>query len=147
VLDSIKADLKTAMRAKDKPRLTAIRAILAEVTNADKAGKPTKGDQPMYNLLQKQINSSKAAIEQCREAKREDLIAKETEQLEILQSYLEQIPVVAHEKLDSIVTSVVQKLEQDGQKVAVGPVMGKVMGLLAKKPFDTTYLKSKVEEA
>ncbi|KAF2877655.1 Yqey-like protein-domain-containing protein [Massariosphaeria phaeospora] len=144
VIPRLKADLKDAMRAKDKPRLDVIRAILAEITNASKTAKPISSDARLYSLLQKQINAARSAIDEFSNAKRDDLVEKEQGQLKILKDYTQEIPTVSAEEMDRIVADVVQRL--DKSEVKFGPIMGKVMGAMSPRPCDLDLLRGKIEE-
>jgi uncharacterized protein YqeY len=145
VLSRLQSDLKTAMRAKNKPALNTIRALQAEIINASKTAKPITTDGTFYSLIQKQIKSSSTAIEEFQKAKREDLVAKEQEQLDILKKYADDIPKVAESEIDELVKSVVEKLEEG--KRTFGAVMGKVIGGIMGRPVDLEYVTRKIEEA
>ena len=125
VLPRLQSDLKTAMRAKNKPALNTIRALQAEI--------------------QKQIKSSSASIEEFRNAKREDLVEKEQAQLDVLNGYAKEIPTVEESEIDALVNSAVEGLEQG--KRNVGAVMGKVMAGVKGRPFDLEYITKKIQEA
>lgn len=145
VLSSLQSDLKTAMRAKKKPALNVIRGLQAEIINASKTAKPIETDAAFYSLLQKRIKSASTAIEEFQQAKREDLVAKEEEQVEVLKSFVDRIPKVAETEIDELVKGALEKLEEG--KRNVGSVMGKVMGGIKGRPVDTGYLTKKIEEA
>ncbi|KAF1828520.1 GatB/YqeY domain-containing protein [Decorospora gaudefroyi] len=145
VLPRLQSDLKTAMRSKNKPALNTIRALQAEIINASKTAKPITTDGHLYSLLQKQIKSSTTAIHEFRNAKREDLVEKEQQQLDVLKAYADEIPKVAESEVDALVKSAVEGLEE--AKRSFGPVMGKVMGGVKGRPFDLEYVTKKIEEA
>src|ERR1051326_7942459 len=50
-LSRLREDLKTAMRAKDAARLSVLRAVLANITNASKTNAPVKDDLALLALL------------------------------------------------------------------------------------------------
>jgi uncharacterized protein YqeY len=144
VLPRLQADLKAAMRAKNKPTLNVIRALQAEIINASKTAKPIETDGALYSLVQKHIKSSTASIEEFTAAKREDLVSKEQEQLDVLNKYADEIPKVAESELDTIISTVVAEL-QEGKRT-FGSVMGKVMGAIKGRPHDIEYVQRKIEE-
>jgi uncharacterized protein YqeY len=144
VLPRLQSDLKMAMRAKNKPALNVIRALQAEIINASKTAKPIETDGALYALVQKQIKSSSAAIDEFTAAKRDDLISKEQEQLNVLRKYSDEIPKVAESEVDSIIGTVVAEL-QEGKKT-FGSIMGKVMGAIKGRPYDIDYVQRKIEE-
>lgn len=143
VLSTLQPDLKAALRSKDKPRLTVLRSLLAEITNASKTPKPIDTDSHFYNLLQKQIKSSNAAVDEFAAASREDLVDKERSQLKVLEEYAARIPTVAEDEVEAVVREVVQQL---GDKAKVGSVMGRALGKMGGRPVDAEMVKRKVEE-
>jgi uncharacterized protein YqeY len=145
VLSRLQSDLKTAMRSKNKPALNTIRALQAEIINASKTAKPITSDGALYSVIQKQIKSSQASIDEFRGAKREDLVEKEQQQLDVLKGYAEEIPTVAESEVDSLIKSVVAGLEEG--KRSFGSVMGRVMGGIKGRPFDMEYVTKKIQEA
>ncbi|KAI4908571.1 Altered inheritance of mitochondria protein 41 mitochondrial [Alternaria infectoria] len=145
VLPRLQSDLKTAMRAKNKPALNTIRALQAEIINASKTAKPIETDGALYSLVQKQIKASSASIEEFRNAKREDLVEKEQAHLDVLKGYAQEIPLVENSEVDALVKSVIDGLEEG--KRSFGSVMGKVMGGLKGRPFDLEYVTKKIQEA
>lgn len=145
VLPRLQADLKNAMRSKNKPALNTIRALQAEIINASKTAKPITTDGALYSLIQKQIKSSSASIEEFRNAKREDLVEKEQAQLDVLKRYAGEIPTVGESEIDALVKSVLEGLEEG--KRSAGSVMGKVMGSIKGRPVDLEYVTKKIQEA
>ncbi|KAJ4360444.1 uncharacterized protein N0V89_001007 [Didymosphaeria variabile] len=143
ILSTLKPELMTAMRSKDKPRLTVLRALLAEITNASKTSKPISSDATLFSLLSKQIKASQAAVDEFANAKREDLVEKEREQLLVLEGYLNQIEVVGEDEVRNVAEEVAGGL---GAGAKVGPVMGKVMGKFGGRPVDSDLVKRVVEE-
>lgn len=144
VLPRLQSDLKTAMRAKNKPALNVIRALQAEIINASKTAKPIENDGTFYALVQKKIKEANATIEECTAAKREDLVEKEQAHLDVLKKYAEDIPKVPEAELNSIIDQAVAGFEE--AKRAYGPIMGKVMGAIKGRPHDIEYVQKKVEE-
>jgi uncharacterized protein YqeY len=144
---SLQSELKNAMRAKDKPRLSTIRALLAEITNASKTAKPIENDTTLYALLAKQIKASNSAVEEFEKAKREDLVEKERAQLSVLEELQGKIAVVSDEEIESAVREVLKQVQEKSKgDVNAGAVMGRVMGRL-HGPVDADAVRTKVEEA
>jgi len=148
---SLQSELKNAMRAKDKPRLSTLRALLAEITNASKTAKPIENDASLYALLSKHVKASNSALEEFEKAKREDLVEKERAQLSVLEELKGKIQVVGEEEIESVVRDVVKQLQEANEKQAkkadvnVGAVMGRAVGRLVG-PVDMDAVKSKVAE-
>ncbi|KAF1980143.1 altered inheritance of mitochondria protein 41, mitochondrial [Bimuria novae-zelandiae CBS 107.79] len=142
VLSTFQPELKLAMRAKDKPRLTVLRALLAEITNASKTPKPVSNDAALFSLLSKQIKASQGALQEFEAAKREDLVEKERGQLSILEGYLAQIETVKEVEIRAMAEEAVGGM----QGAKAGQVMGKVMGKISGRPVDSDVVKKIVEE-
>ncbi|KAI8961676.1 GatB/YqeY domain-containing protein [Daldinia sp. FL1419] len=88
LLQKIKGDLKTAMRAKDAPRLTAIRSVLSAVLNASKTATPITTDAQVVALLRRTQRASDDAAAEFQAAGRQDLVDKERAQSSILGEYV-----------------------------------------------------------
>lgn len=145
VLPRLQADLKAALRAKNKPALSTIRSLQAEIINASKTAKPIETDGALYSLIQKQIKGITTAIEEFHAAKRDDLVQKEQAQLDVLQKYRDEIPKVEKSEVDEMIESAVKAVE--GAKANFGQIMGKVMGALKGRPADMEYISQKINEA
>jgi uncharacterized protein YqeY len=149
ILPRLKSDLKDAMRAKDKPRLNVLRALMAEITNASKTAKPVDSDSKLLVLLKKQIASSEKAVAEFESAKREDLVEKERGQIQLMQAYVDEIPVLSKQEVDSLVDEVVAELrgdaKEEGWKPAFGALMKGVMAKIAGRPVDQSYVTEKTK--
>ncbi|KAI1658420.1 GatB/YqeY domain-containing protein [Daldinia decipiens] len=88
LLQKIKGDLKAAMRAKDAPRLNAIRSVLSAVLNASKTASPITTDAQLVALLRKSQRASDDAAAEFQAAGRQDLVDKERTQVAILGEYV-----------------------------------------------------------
>ncbi|KAH7120942.1 Yqey-like protein-domain-containing protein [Dendryphion nanum] len=145
ILSRLRTDLKNAMRSKDTPRLNVLRALLAEITNASKTSKPIENDALLYGLLNKQIASSEKAVEEFANAKREDLVEKEQNQMNVLKGLKEEIPSLSREETDRIIASIVEVLKTEGN-LNQGRVMKGVFEQLSGKVYDSKYVAEKVKE-
>ncbi|KAK0650969.1 Altered inheritance of mitochondria protein 41 [Lasiodiplodia hormozganensis] len=131
ILSRLREDMKTAMRAKDSARLTVVRSVLNDITNASKTDKPISDDMLLRSLLLKKINQSKDAAQQFRDAKREDLAEKEDSSANVMKDYVGEIEeaaggVVAADELQRAVKETIENW-QDGKPV-VGKVLAKITG-------------------
>ena len=127
LVDQINADIKTAMKAKDRDKLNTVRAIKSEVLKeATKDGSGNEiEDAVVVKILQKLLKQRKDSAALYIDQGREDLASEEIVQADILSTYL---PEMMSE--GDILTAVVALIEQLG---ATGPKdMGKVMGVATK---------------
>ncbi len=128
--DSLKArlqnDLKTAMKEKDPPRRDAIRLIISEVKSKEIELQRELNGEEEIRLLQTQAKQRNDSIEQFRSGGRDDLVAREQLQLDIIESYLPS--QMSDQELRAFVEQGVSETGAEGPKD-----MGKVMALLSKR--------------
>ena len=118
--DRITEDMKAAMRAKEADRLLTIRGLLAAVTQKEVDERVVVDDVALVAIVDKLIKQRKDSISQFGAAGRDDLVAKETAELAVLQAYLPER--LSAEAVAEKVASIVAELG------ATGPAdMGKVM--------------------
>ena len=86
--DRITDDMKGAMRAKDAPRLLAIRGLLAAVKQREVDERIVLDDAAVVAILDKLVKQRKDSIEQFTAGGRQDLVDKEKVELQVLESYL-----------------------------------------------------------
>jgi len=123
IKQQINDDVKVAMRARDKERLSALRMILAAIKQKEVDARIELDDPQTLAVLDKMTKQHRESISQYQQAGRDDLVQKETFELEIVQSYLP-APLTDME-IDELIRSV---LEETGATTMQD--MGKVMGLL-----------------
>jgi uncharacterized protein YqeY len=91
--DRLQADLKDAMRSKDEVRKSAIRSVIAAIkqaeTELDASGqRRTLEDRDILALIAKQAKQRRESIEEFEKGGRDDLVAQEQADLDILESYM-----------------------------------------------------------
>ncbi len=89
--DQLNEDLKTAMKAKDENRVSAIRMLKAAISNfelarAKDAQPPTEADY--LGVVEKQVKQRRESIELYKQGNRPELAAKEEAEIAALQGYL-----------------------------------------------------------
>ncbi len=128
LVDKINEDIKTAMRAKDRHTLDALRsikaALLLEGTKA--AGGDGVPDDVSNKLLQKMRKQRAEAAAIYHEQGRQDLAGDEEQQAEVIGRYLPE--AMSEDELRAAVKDIVAKVG------ATSPAdMGKVMGVASKE--------------
>lgn len=121
-------DIKSAMLAKNKEELTALRSVksLILLAETEKGGSGDINQEVENKLLMKAAKQRKESAEIFQKEGREDLAKKELFELEVISRYL---PKQLSE--DEIAAEVKKIIEQVGAK---GPQdMGKVMGTATKQ--------------
>lgn len=86
----INDDTREAMRARDKERVAALRMILAAVKQKEVDSRTELDDAGVLAVLEKMARQHQDAIEQFRSAGRQDLVEKESFELEVVRAYLPQ---------------------------------------------------------
>ena len=86
--DRITEEMKTAMRAGAKERLATIRLALAAIKQREVDERITLDDSQVLAGLEKRIKQRREAITQFESGGRADLVAKETAEIAVLQTYL-----------------------------------------------------------
>jgi uncharacterized protein len=124
--DRITEDMKTAMRAKDAPRLLTIRGLLAACKQREVDERIVLDDAAVVAIIDKLIKQRKDSITQFAAANRTDLVDKEAAELLVLEGYLPQR--LGADQIASEVAAIVAELG------AAGPGdMGKVMGVVKSR--------------
>lgn len=86
----IQDDMKAAMRAQDKARLATIRLILAALKQREVDERKVLGDADVLAILDKMIKQRRESIAQYESGGRADLVAQETAEIAVIQTYLPQ---------------------------------------------------------
>ncbi|HSC63209.1 MAG TPA: GatB/YqeY domain-containing protein [Caldimonas sp.] len=118
--DRITDDMKAAMRAKDAPRLLAIRGLLAAIKQREVDERIVLDDAAVVAIVDKLVKQRKDSIEQFTAGGRQDLVDKEQAELQVLASYLP-----ARLGADEIAAEVAALVAETGASSAAD--MGKVM--------------------
>jgi uncharacterized protein YqeY len=88
--DRITEDMKAAMRAKDSARLSAVRMLLAAIKQREVDERVVLDDAAVVAVVDKLIKQRKDSVAAFAQAGRDDLVAKESAELQVLQAYLPQ---------------------------------------------------------
>ena len=119
----IQDEIKTAMKAKDREKLEALRSIKSAIMLAktEKGARTELGRDDEVKLLQRLLKQRKEAASIFTEQGREDLAAVEQQQSEIIQSFLPEAMVEAELRL--LIQAVIDQVGATSQK-DIGKVMG-----------------------
>ena len=124
--DRITEDMKAAMRAKDSERLGTIRMITAAIKQREVDERITLDDTQVLSVLEKMIKMRKESVAQFQSGGREDLVARENKEIELLQTYLP--AQLSDSELDGLIA---QSIAESGATSIKD--MGKAMALLKQK--------------
>jgi uncharacterized protein YqeY len=119
----ITGDMKSAMKAKDRHALKAVRMILEAIKQKEIDERIELDDAQVMTVIQKMVKQRKDSISQFSDAGRSDLVEIEEAELETINNYMpEQLS-------DEEVASVVDKAINDSGANSMKD-MGKLMGML-----------------
>ncbi|CCU84090.1 conserved hypothetical protein [Mesotoga infera] len=90
--DRIQQDMKEAMKARDSLKTNTLRSVISSVkmylASSEEARSGELTDEIVIGLVRKEAKKREESIEAYRKAERDDLVQSESEELEILKSYL-----------------------------------------------------------
>jgi uncharacterized protein YqeY len=81
-------DVKTAMRAHEREQLATLRLVTAAIKQKEVDERIDLNDEQVLAVLDKMVKQRRESIEQYEKAEREDLVAKERIELDLIQTYL-----------------------------------------------------------
>ena len=127
LFDQISEDIKAAMLAKDKVKLSALRNVKKLFLEAKTApgASDTLTDEAALKIIQKLVKQGKDAAQIYLEQNRQDLADEELGQVQVMETYLPR--QLSAGELESELKRIIAQLGVSGPKD-----MGKVMGVAAK---------------
>ena len=121
--ERLEDDIRQAMRDRAKERLEALRFLKSVVQATEKTRGSTLDDPAMLEVVSKQVNDRRESIRMFEQGGRADLVAKESAELAVLETYLP--PQLSREELTQLVKDIIQDVG-----AATARDKGKVMGRL-----------------
>ena len=124
--DRITAAMKDAMRAKDAPRLSTIRLLLAAIKQREVDERKSLADADVVAVVEKMVKQRRESIAQFEAGNRKDLADAERAEQAILEAYLPQR--MSDAEVDAAVDAAVAAARAAG--VAGPALIGKAMATL-----------------
>ena len=126
--DRLRADLNTAMRARDQVRMRALRMALTSITNEEVAGTSARdlSDEEIVKVLTREAKKRREAAEAFGAAGREEQAAAERAEGDVLAAYLP--AQLGDEELAALVGDAITETGAAGMKS-----MGQVMKVLTPR--------------
>lgn len=121
--EKITEDMKSALRARETQRLSAIRLLLSAIKQREIDERIELTDADVLAIIDKQIKQRRDSITQYQAANRRDLVDSETFELNLLASYM---PAQLSEA--EVGEEIARVIAETGARTM--PDMGKVMSLL-----------------
>jgi uncharacterized protein YqeY len=122
----ITEDMKSAMRAGEKDRLSCIRMLQAGIQQREVDERVELGDAEVLAVIDKMIKQRKESAAQFQAGNRADLVAKESAEIALLSGYLP--AQLGAAELDAMIKDAIASTGAATMKD-----MGKVMGVLKPK--------------
>ena len=139
--DKVSADITAAMKAKDAPRLSALRMMKAAMMNKGVEKGRNLEDAEVLQVISSLVKQRRDSIEQFSKAGRIDLVEKETAEVAVLEAYLP--PAATAEEIDAAVAAAIAETGAASPK-DIGRVMKAVMPKLAGKNADGRTISESV---
>ena len=124
--ERIQADMKAAMKERDRKRVGALRMLAAALKNGEiEAARPLTEEEELV-ILRRQLKQREESAEAFSRAGREGRAASESAEAEIVREYLPEPPSTG--ELEEIVDRAMRETGATGMK-DMGAVMGRAMAL------------------
>ena len=135
IKEKINDEYKTALKSKDKNKISTYRLILSgikdlDISNRSGPNKKETDDEDIKKLLKKMIKQRNESVEIYKKNKREDLLKIEQGEIDLLSTYLPK--QLSEEETKKICSEAILKVGAQSIKD-----MGKVMGELKKNYSDS----------
>jgi uncharacterized protein YqeY len=140
--NKIESDIIEAMRSRDQGRLDALRFLKSVILAAEKSRGETLDEESLLQVITKQVNDRRESIRMFQEGNRQDLVAKESAELAVLQVYLP--PQLSQEELAQLVRRTIEEVGAATVRDK-GRVMGRLMPQVRGKA-DGAEVNALVEE-
>lgn len=141
MIDKVKAEIKEAMKARDRERLAALKMLSAELQNAKIDRGEAFDESDAEAVVKREVKKRKDSIEAYNNAGRQELAEKEKQEMEVLMDFMpeqmseDQIAMLADEAI----------AEMNASMADMGKVIGAVMGK-SKGAADGSLVSKVVKE-
>ena len=112
-LEKLTADVKTAMKAGEKDKLTVLRMIISDIKKKVEA-EGELSDEAELAVLQKAVKTRNDTIDQATAAGRDEIAANERKEIEMIQGYLPK--QMTPEEVDEKVREIAAEIGFEGPK-------------------------------
>ena len=127
--EQLTSDMKEAMKSGDKVKLEAIRMVISAIKYKETEDRSKPVDDPVIlQLLKTMAKQRKESIDQFTKGGRQDLVDKETAELQIIESYMPK--QASKEEVEKVVMEVIAAVGATSAK-DIGRVMKESLAKLA----------------
>ena len=141
--EQIIGDMTAAMKAKDAARTSTLRMLKSAISYREIEKGGALDDEELSKLLRSQLKQRRDSVEQYQKAGRQELVAKETAEIAVIESYLPQ--AASPEEIDQAVAAAIAETGATSMK-EMGAVMKATMVLLAGKSPDGRIVSETVKK-
>jgi hypothetical protein len=120
----IREDLKEALKRHEDARISTLRLLLSEIHNTQIAKQRTLDDEAVVEVIGKEVKRRRESIEGFTQGKREDLVARQEQELGVLLEYLPR--QLSREELANAAREAIDEVGAQGMKDK-GRVMSRLM--------------------
>jgi uncharacterized protein YqeY len=120
---TIKADMKSAMKARDKERLATIRLIQAEFQRVEVDERITIDDARALAILDKMVKQRRDSAQQYQDAGRDELAAQELSEIVVIQTYLPE--QLGESEINALIDEALATIDATGM-AAMGALMAQL---------------------
>ncbi|GMQ96201.1 MAG: CBU_1594 family Dot/Icm type IV secretion system effector [Gammaproteobacteria bacterium] len=122
----IQEDVTAAMRARDKPRLSALRLVTAAIKQLEVDSRTQLDDPDVLRVLEKMLKQRRDSLRQYSDAGRQDLADQESYEIAIIEAYMPEALTAG--ELEALIDAAIAETGANSIRD-----MGKVMGLLKSR--------------
>ncbi|MDQ3634845.1 MAG: GatB/YqeY domain-containing protein [Acidobacteriota bacterium] len=136
-------DMKTAMRAKEKEKLSVLRMVKSLLMNQEIEKGSELNDEDVIKSLNTLVKQRKDSAEQYENAGRTELAEKENSEISVIEDYLPQ--AATNEEIEQAVAEAVEETGANSMK-DMGNVMKAALSKLSDKTVDGKMVSEIVRE-
>ena len=133
LVEKIVSDLTASMKAQDSARTSTLRMVKAAMMNRQIEKGGQLDDEEMSKLLRSLVKQRRDTIEQYEKAGRQELVDKETAEIQVIEEYLPQ--AATREEIEAVVAEAITATAASSMK-DMGKVMKAAQAGLAGKNAD-----------
>ncbi len=137
----ISEDTKTAMKARDKARVAALRMINAEIKRIEVDERKELDDEAVLEVLTRMLKQRRDSLSQFEQAGREDLAATERFEIDVVEGFMP--AAMSDSDIEALVDKVVAETGASGMQ-EMGKVMGAVKAAITGRA-DMAVVSAKVK--
>ncbi|RQD74888.1 MAG: GatB/YqeY domain-containing protein [Candidatus Syntrophonatronum acetioxidans] len=128
--EKLNEDMKAAMKAKDKFKLSVLRMIRSEIKNEEINKKGQLNDEEIIEVLSRELKKRREALEEYKKAQRDDIVQDLNKEIELLLSYMPE--QLGEEEIERLAKEAIEETGAETKK-DIGKVMGVLMPRLKGK--------------